>query len=1417
MKRLRNSLCAFALCLLALWAVVVPARAADELKDGYYTYIELGNGTAAITGYTGSDTSLTIPESVGGCSVVRINSDAFRNRKDLIAVTIPNSVETISAYAFDECTNLKSITFSNNLKNIMYNAFSNCLALQEVILPDSVESVGESAFYECRNVNTLKLSSKLEVIHSYAFGGMTSLTELEIPTSITEINDNAFSGANFSCVHYKGTKDQWSRIKIGGGNGNLKSAVGHTWNDNTCTYCGFGCEHTYDRYLMASRIEVKCTKGCGYLEKIPLSVDKGFYTGGVYWFGGGKEATVVAPDVYSIGTNADGPFGTSVNLSQDDGKDIYLRKGDSTIGPFNLSSLIKWDITGPAATITTTSEFMFGSMSQIENPVCTNFTKEPVSMMFVVNDYVPDGIDEESGVSQIEYYVSDTAQTDPTSLEYVIYDDRYVSLHQNGKYFIYARVTDNVGNVTYINTPGLVIYEDSSFGDEVAECFYKMGWNWLVRFNTNGNTINEVKVGNQKLVAGTDYEVVGSYLNIKPAYIGTLDVGEYELTVSVNPQGETYLDYPNNEAPMTLSLPFEVKKMPLIKVAAPALKSDSIYNTQAQELLTKNETVKGTYEYAIGTDDTNLPVDGWSADVPTATNAGTYHLWFRATPEDTENYEGTTGHYLGEVTIAKAVPSSVAFPVVLESITYGQPLKEAELEFTSNALGSFAWAEPDAVLNAGGAFPDMEFKPSALAMQNYDWTQYYSANGAWSAEDEVIRGRVALTVNKAEMTYTAPTPNTLTYNHDAQALLTAGTCEQGTVEYSMLEDGAFDPDIPVADNAGTYTVWYRVVPSAENANNYNAVAPASITVTIAKANPELKNVKADDVKDTTDLSAVVVSYETADWQNGMLRLNDGQTLKLGENTLTYTFTPDDINNLNEVTGSFKVMVLDTIPPTGEVTLSTSSWKEFLNAVSFGKFYKENQTLKVTAFDSFSGVAKVEYHESQTSLGLEGVKALTDSDWTAMEGTLSVTAEDAKQFIYYVRITDKSGNMAYLSSDGAEFDTTAPLIEGITDGKTYYTTQHVTISDKNIDTVTINGEKWHKSEYFFDLAGNAEAAYTIVATDKAGNTTTITVKMAPVQSLAEPVKDLTEETVTTDDRNNLQEIVDTADELLEAPSATDEEKAALEKIKADAEKLMAQVEEAVNAVQTEEVENTLQTTGENVTLSQKEDIQKAIETLEKAMENYGSNYSDSDKEELQQKLEELKAAEKTIADVEAAVAAIDELPKNVEPDDEETAKAITEAAKAYAALSEHGKRLVKDAAAKKLLALVEALTDYEIIKGDGAKWTEGDLTFTANGAYSKFAGIAVDGKEVDAKHYEAKSGSTIITLKESYLKTLSSGKHAIAVVYTDGAAEGTFTIKATTVNTDVPDTGDGANLMLWMCVSALSVVVLATQRRRNCVK
>lgn len=98
-------------------------------------------------------------------------------------------------------------------------------------------------------------------------------------------------------------------------------------------------------------------------------------------------------------------------------------------------------------------------------------------------------------------------------------------------------------------------------------------------------------------------------------------------------------------------------------------------------------------------------------------------------------------------------------------------------------------------------------------------------------------------------------------------------------------------------------------------------------------------------------------------------------------------------------------------------------------------------------------------------------------------------------------------------------------------------------------------------------------------------------------------------------------------------------------------------------------------------------------------------------------------------------------------------------------------------------------EYKITKGSGSRWYQGSttgLSFTADGKFEDFTGVSINGKLLDKDNYSAKSGSTIILLKNSYLKTLDTGKYTIQVHFEDGDAEGTFHIQDEAAN---PKTGD----------------------------
>ena len=183
----------------------------------------------------------------------------------------------------------------------------------------------------------------------------------------------------------------------------------------------------------------------------------------------------------------------------------------------------------------------------------------------------------------------------------------------------------------------------------------------------------------------------------------------------------------------------------------------------------------------------------------------------------------------------------------------------------------------------------------------------------------------------------------------------------------------------------------------------------------------------------------------------------------------------------------KALWKDSEKPTGEIKISENSWKAFLNNITFGLFFKDTQTVTITAADNSGEAVTVEYLLSAKELTKAELDGMTFTAYTAPFGI-----DPDNEYIIYVRLTDKAGNMDYICSDGIVLDGTSPVITGIENGKTYCEAQTVTVDEKYVDTVTVNG-----TEVTLDGSGSftlspAEGGQRIIVTDKAGNTAEMTV-------------------------------------------------------------------------------------------------------------------------------------------------------------------------------------------------------------------------------------------------------------------------------------------------------------------------------------
>ena len=313
-------------------------------------------------------------------------------------------------------------------------------------------------------------------------------------------------------------------------------------------------------------------------------------------------------------------------------------------------------------------------------------------------------------------------------------------------------------------------------------------------------------------------------------------------------------------------------------------------------------------------------------------------------------------------------------------------------------------------------------------------------------------------------------------------------------------------------STGKYYVRYK------DSKNYYASSDKEVYVANGQ---EIKvKVPASQVGYTLSVSNTVVDYNesstlTFALNKGYSKTEDfavkvnGETVQLDNNNRY------KIKNIQKDTNITVEGVADITAPDTEIKVSNKTWKSILNTITFGLFFKETQKAEITATDEGSGVNKYYYYVDKS--GSE--KSLTEKQLQAVdwkEGT-SVTFSEDSNYVIYAKVTDKAGNIKYVSTDGIVIDTIAPQVSGVENNQTYTKTQTFTVTDNNLDTVKVD-DKVVTSYTLVPKKGT----YTIEVTDKSGNKTTlnnITVNWEKVKKPTVESKVYTGQTLTANISEN----------------------------------------------------------------------------------------------------------------------------------------------------------------------------------------------------------------------------------------------------------------------------------------------------------
>lgn len=317
-------------------------------------------------------------------------------------------------------------------------------------------------------------------------------------------------------------------------------------------------------------------------------------------------------------------------------------------------------------------------------------------------------------------------------------------------------------------------------------------------------------------------------------------------------------------------------------------------------------------------------------------------------------------------------------------------------------------------------------------------------------------------------------------------------------------------------STGKYYVRYK--------DSKNYYASSEKDVYIANGQEIKVNVPASQVGYTLNVSNTVVDYNesstlTFKLNKGYSKTKDfavkvnGETVQLDNNNRY------KIKNIQKDTNITVEGVADLTAPDTEIKVSNKIWKSILNKITFGLFFKETQKAEITATDEGSGVNKYYYYVDKS--GSE--KSLTEKqlqavDWKEGE---SVTFSEDSNYVIYAKVTDKAGNIKYVSTDGIVIDTIAPQVSGVESNQTYTKTQTFTVTDNNLDTVKVDGQTVEPTNGSYTLVPK-KGTYTIEVTDKTGNKTTlnkITVNWEKVKKPTVESKVYTGQTLTANISEN----------------------------------------------------------------------------------------------------------------------------------------------------------------------------------------------------------------------------------------------------------------------------------------------------------
>jgi uncharacterized repeat protein (TIGR02543 family) len=345
-------------------------------------------------------------------------------------------------------------------------------------------------------------------------------------------------------------------------------------------------------------------------------------------------------------------------------------------------------------------------------------------------------------------------------------------------------------------------------------------------------------------------------------------------------------------------------------------------------------------------------------------------------------------------------------------------------------------------------------RPDApAATPGYTFGGWNKADGtAWDYASDKVTDNITLYAKWAANTYT------ITFDTAGGSEIAPIAQDYGTVITA--------PEAPTREGY-TFIGWDKEIPTTMPAENMTVTAQWEInqyTITF-------------DTNGGSEIAPITQDYGTAITAPAD-PTREGYTFIGWDTEIPTTMPAENI--------TLKAKWKDIEKPTGEIIIGTNKWREFLNTLTFGLFFKDAQEVTINAADN-SGTVFVSYLVTDQDLSEAELGSLVFGGY---EEPFHIDPNG--EYIVYAMLVDESLNITYLRSDRITLDNVQPVISGVEDGKTYCEAQTVTVDEKHIGTVTVNGTEVGLDESGSFTLAPADGGQKIVVTDKAGNTAEMTV-------------------------------------------------------------------------------------------------------------------------------------------------------------------------------------------------------------------------------------------------------------------------------------------------------------------------------------